>query len=93
MVTLQISTSKLHLHFSCNIFENLNRHVQTISISLHPNEGDVWKPCQVLWSKFWPKNHVSIKAGINSNSFGPFSDFFSKNYKKIGEKCKPTKNC
>ena len=41
-----------------------------------------------LWSKFWPKNHVSLKAGINSNSFGPFSEFFFQNSQKNWRKLK-----
>ena len=44
-----------------------------------------------LWSNFWPENQVFLQAGINSNSFGWFSDFFSKIHKKIGENWKPTK--
>ena len=41
-----------------------------------------------LWSKFWPKNHVSLKAGINSNSFGHFSEFFFQKSQKNGKNCK-----
>ena len=41
-----------------------------------------------LWSKFWPKNHVSLRAGINSNSFGLFSEFFFQNSQKNWRKLK-----
>ena len=44
-----------------------------------------------LWSKFWPKNHVSLKAGINYNSFGPFPEFFFQKSQKNGKNWKPTK--
>ena len=58
----------------------------------------IFKPCQVrgggghhlpylswLWSKFWPKDHVSLKAGINSNSFGFFSELFFQITKKLAK--------
>ena len=49
-----------------------------------------------LWSKFLLKNHVSPKAGINSNSFGPFSEFFfqklQKNWRKLKTYQKLLKN-
>ena len=60
----------------------------------NPNQFDVWEGLSGLgggglswlWSKFLLKNHVSLKAGINSNSFGPFSEIFfqksQKNWKK-----------
>ena len=35
-----------------------------------------------LWSKILLKNHVSLRAGINSNSFGPFLEIFLKNHQK-----------
>jgi hypothetical protein len=41
-----------------------------------------------LWSQFWPKNHVPLKAGINSNSFGPFSEFFFQKSQKNWQKSK-----
>ena len=41
-----------------------------------------------LWSKFWPKNYVSLKVGINSNSFGPFSEFFFQKLQKSWRKLK-----
>ena len=41
-----------------------------------------------LWSKYWPKNHVSLRAGINSNSFCPFSEFFFQNLQKNWRKLK-----
>ena len=41
-----------------------------------------------LWSKFLLKNHVSLKASINSNSFGPFLEFFFKNHQKNRQKLK-----
>ena len=41
-----------------------------------------------LWSKFLLKNHVSLKAGINSNSFGPFLEIFFKNHQKNWRKLK-----
>ena len=62
---------------------------------LNPNQFDVWEGLSGLgggsrsppllswlWSKFLLKNHVSLKAGINSNSFGPFLEFFFKNHQK-----------
>ena len=80
-----------------------------ITSCFNPNEGDVWKPCQVrgggtrhppylswLWSKFWSKNHVSLKAGIIYNSFDPFSEFFfqksQKNWRKLKTYQKVAKN-
>ena len=45
-------------------------------------------------ANFGPKNHVSLKASINSNSFSPFFRcFFSKNHKGNSEYCKPIKYC
>ena len=41
-----------------------------------------------LWSKFLLKNHVSLKTGINSNSFGPFLEIFFKNHQKNWRKLK-----
>ena len=41
-----------------------------------------------LWSNFWPKNQVSLQAGINSNSFGWFSEFFFQNSQKNWRKLK-----
>ena len=41
-----------------------------------------------LWSKFWPKSHVSLIAGINFNSFGPFSEFIFKKSQKHWQKLK-----
>ena len=41
-----------------------------------------------LWSKFWPQNHVSLKAGINYNSFGPFPEFFFQKSQKNWQKSK-----
>ena len=38
------------------------------------------------------KNHVFLKADINSNSFGSFSESFSKITKEIGENCNSIKN-
>ena len=35
-----------------------------------------------LWIKFLLKNHVSPKAGINSNSFGSFSEYFFQKLQK-----------
>ena len=56
--------------------------------------GGGWPPppyLSWLWSNFWPKNQVSLLAGINSNSFGWFSEFFFQIHRKIGENWKPTK--
>ena len=62
-------------------------------------EGGGWPPppyLSWLWSKFWPQNHVSLKAGINYNSFGPFSEFFfqksQKNWRKLKTYQKVAKN-
>ena len=44
-----------------------------------------------LWSNFWPKNQVSLQAGINSNSFGWFSEFFFQNSQKNWRKLKTYK--
>ena len=41
-----------------------------------------------LWSKFLLKNHVSLKAGTNSNSFGPFLEIIFKNRQKNRGKLK-----
>ena len=54
-------------------------------------QGGGWLPppyLSWLWSKFWPKNHVSLKAGIISNSFGLFSEFFFQNSQKNWRKLK-----
>ena len=55
--------------------------------------GGLWEPPLLswLWSKFLLKNHVSLKDGINSNSFGHFLEFFFKIAKKIGENWKSIK--
>ena len=45
------------------------------------------------WNQFWLKSIVSLKAGINSNSFGSFLGFFSKNHQKNANKLKNSKNC
>ena len=71
------------------------------ALSLNPNQTDVWEALpglgggsgsppllSWLWSKFLLKNHVSLKAGINSNSFGPFLEFFFKNHQKNQRKLK-----
>ena len=68
---------------------------------LNPNKGDVRKALPEagggsaspphlswLWSQFLLKNHVSLKAGINSNSFDPFSEFFSQKLPKKWQKLK-----
>ena len=41
-----------------------------------------------LWSKFLLKNHVSLKAGINSNLFGPFLEIFLQKLPKNWQKMK-----
>ena len=41
-----------------------------------------------LWSNFLLKNYVSLKGGINYNSFGPFFEFFLKNHQKNQRKLK-----
>ena len=68
---------------------------------VNPNQTDVWEALpglgggsgsppllSWLWSKFLLKNHVSLKAGINSNSFGPFLEIFFKNHQKNRRKLK-----
>ena len=74
--------------------------IKSVSNNLNPNKTDVWEALpgpgggsgsppylSWLWSKFLLKNHVSPKAGINSNSFGPFSEYFfqksQKNWRKL----------
>ena len=41
-----------------------------------------------LWSKFWLKNQIFLKADINSNLFGPFSEYCSKITQKSWQKLK-----
>ena len=63
----------------------------------NPNQTDIWEsyiarteggsrsPTPLLswlWSKFWLKNHVSLKADINFKIFGPFLEIVFKNHKK-----------
>ena len=61
----------------------------TLLLGVNPNKTDKALPgpggaprapahLSLLWSKFLLKNHVSPKAGINSNSFDPFSVCFGK---------------
>ena len=69
--------------------------------SINPSQCDVWEgpsgvgggsgsPPYLSWlrSKFWLKNHVSLKADIIYNSFGTFSEFFFKNHQKNWRKFK-----
>ena len=48
------------------------------------------RPCHLfwLWSQFLLKNHVSLKVGINSTSFGPFQEFFFQKSPKKWRKLK-----
>ena len=54
------------------------------------SRGGSGSPPYLSWlrSKFWLKNHVSLKADINSNSFGTFSEIFFKNHQKNWRKFK-----
>ena len=55
--------------------------LQILKISL------IFSNCSVDF-QFLLKNHVSLKAGINSNSFDLFSEFFSQKLPKKWQKLK-----
>ena len=66
-----------------------------MSGSLARCEGGAAAPLSILaMEQILAQKSCFPKAGINFNSFGPFSEFFfSKNHKNIDENWKPTKNC
>ena len=88
-------TMQMYLKCFCFSFQG------EIEQILNPNKGDVRKALPEagggsaspphlswLWSQFLLKNHVSLKTGINSNSFDPFSEFFSQKLPKKWQKLK-----
>ena len=71
----------------------------------NPNEGNVWKPCQVQGgvaatppiylgsgATFGPKIKFPYKQASIPTHLADFQNFFSKIHKKIGENWKTTKN-
>ena len=67
-------------------------------MNFNPNEGDVWKPCQVRGgvaatppiylgsgANFGPKIMFPYKQGSITTHLARFQNFFSKNRKKIGK--------
>ena len=100
-VTFCESLSKfIGFYFTFQFTQRYEKLPKKVVPFINPNQFDVWEALSGwgglrepppllswLWSKFLLKNHVSPKAGINSNSFGPFSEYFfqksQKNWRKL----------
>ena len=101
-VTFCESLSKfIGFYFTFQFTQRYEKLPKKVVPFINPNQFDVWEGLSGLgggsrsppllswlWSKILIKNHVSLRAGINYNSFGPFLEIFFKNHQKNQRKLK-----